>query len=333
MSKINEYKGVEQIEGSELFVVETNEGTRNLSMSLINKKIQDAVDNSANYIGSEGITINNGVISADETLARVIQSVTVIKTIDMTKYASARTSLALSVKDENNEWIANTEVFPEIGIYKLINASGKYVTGGGTTARPKTRIHLTNDTVYINYQAQTVDIYDEKQYTVYHLYNNTDVNEKWDEFFHITDKEIGEKIADAIPFVNKPKNASQVNVWEHDFDFGAINRIVFPCTLCDYADNPLIELKVNDLVLFSSDEWSVGLAQVITKEGTYFFKMCAGVDEETGDYIYDDPLPPDDCIVPTKGEVKKLIQSLTDRIEKLETALAAASAEKEGSNE
>lgn len=202
--------------------------------------------------------------------------------IDMTEYSSARTSLALSVVDENKEWIANTEVFPKNGIYKLINAKGKYVTGGGSTAKPKARLTLVNDTVYINYHSETVDVYDDKHYTIYHLYNNISTEESWNDFYHITDIEISEKIANAIPFVNKPKNASQVNVWEHDFDFGAINRIVFPCTLHDYNDQPLIELKVNDLVLFSSDDWSVGLAQVITKEGTYFFKMCAGVDEETG---------------------------------------------------
>lgn len=329
MSKINEYKKVEQLDGSEVLVAETNDGTRSLPFSLVDKRIQDTVDNSVHYIGSEGISINNGVISADETLARVNQTVTIIKTIDMTEYSSARTSLALSVVDENKEWVANTEVFPENGIYKLINAKGKYVTGGGATAKPKARLNLVNDTVYINYHSQTVDVYDDKHYTVYHLYNNTGTEESWNDFYHITDIEISEKIANAIPFVNKPNNASQVNVWEHDFDFGTINRIVFPCTLHDYNDQPLIELKVNDLVLFSSDDWSVGLAQVITKEGTYFFKMCAGVDEETGDYIFDDPLPLDDCILPTKGEVKKLIQGLTDRIEELETALAA----KEGNGE
>lgn len=304
MSKINEYKSIEQLDGSEILVVETNDGTRSLPFSLVDKRIQETVDNSVNYTSSDGISINNGVISADETLARKEYTVNVIKTIDMTGY-TGRNSLALSVVDENKEWVANTELFPEYGIYKLINAKGKAVCGGGSTPKSNSKIQLKNDTVYINYQQNTVDIYDDRHYTVYHTYNNTGTSEQWTDFFHITDLEINEKIANAVPFVNKPNNANQIKVIDGDFDSGAINRIVFPCTLYDYADNPLIALKINDLVSVSYDDWGIGYVQVITKEGIYNFKMCAGADEETGDYIYDDPPPLSDCILPTMGEIKK----------------------------
>lgn len=247
--------------------------------------------------------------------------------IDMTEY-SARTPLSLSVTDDNNEWVANTAVFPENGIYKLIKAKGKTLCGGNSR-NTNAKIELMCDTVYLNYQQNTVDIYDDKHYTVYHTYNNTGLSEKWTDFNHITSLEIDEKIADAIPFVNKPQNSNYTKVYDFDFDAGAINRIVFPCTLCNYEDRPFFELKVNDLVMVSYDELEIGYVQVITKEGIYVFKMCERFDEEVGNYICGDPPPLEDCMLPTMGEVKKLIKGLTDRIDKLETALAA----KEGNGE